>query len=163
MKFLSCNIRFFGADDGANSWPYRKEACIQIIQAQKPDIICFQEMWQEQFLELQAAFPNFASYGLPHEPLGQHPLNAIFYRQENFVQVAAGGYWLSKTPHVAGSKSWDSRGIRFANWLRLRDVSTDVEFRLINTHLDHVGWEARRKQAALIVEDTAAYPLGYPQ
>jgi endonuclease/exonuclease/phosphatase family metal-dependent hydrolase len=50
-----------------------------------------------------------------------------------------------------------------ANWVRLEDLTTGIEFRVVNTHLDHVSQAARQNQARLIVEDAAAYPAGYPQ
>jgi endonuclease/exonuclease/phosphatase family metal-dependent hydrolase len=77
--------------------------------------------------------------------------------------ISGGGYWLSESPHVSGSKSWDSECVRLANWVRLEDLSTGNEFRVVNTHLDHVSQVARQNQARLIVEDAAAYPPGYPQ
>ncbi|MEM7034382.1 MAG: endonuclease/exonuclease/phosphatase family protein [Chloroflexota bacterium] len=163
MKILSCNIRFYGADDGENSWAHRKGICAQIIEARQPDIVCFQEMWHPQFIDLQESLPGFASYGLMQDPAGHNPLNAIFYRQDAFKLITAGGYWLSKTPHIAGSKSWDSKGIRYANWVRLQDNETETEFRVINTHFDHMGWTARDEQAKLIVAESQAYPSDYRQ
>ncbi len=53
--------------------------------------------------------------------------------------------------------------MRLANWVRLADRATGAEFRVVNTHLDHVSQLARENQARLIVEDAAAYPDGYPQ
>jgi endonuclease/exonuclease/phosphatase family metal-dependent hydrolase len=163
MKVLCCNIRYFGAQDGENSWPYRREICLDVIQAQAPDIICFQEMWAEQFDEMRAAIPAFASFGVVDEPCGRRPMNSIFYHSALFRRISAGGYWLSETPHVTGSRSWSSNNIRLANWLRLEHIASHSEFRIINTHLDHVSQLAREKQANMIVEDAHAYPSDYPQ
>ena len=163
MKILSCNIRCPSLSDGENHWPFRKEICADVIRAQSPDIICFQEMWAEQLLYLRLAFPGFEWFGTVDEPHGRNPMNAIFYRSETFTRISTGCYWLSETPHIPGSKSWDSRCVRLANWLRLEDAASGMEFRVINTHLDHVGQMAREQQAALIVEDTRAYPGQYAQ
>ena len=163
MKILTCNIRYFGADDGEDSWPYRKDLCTQVIGAQSPDIICFQEMWAEQFADMTSALPGYRSYGMTDEPTGRHPVNAIFYAQDTCTHIAAGGYWLSETPHIPGSSSWDSSCVRLANWIRLEDCATGGEFRVINTHLDHVSQIAREHQAGRIVEDANAYPQDYPQ
>jgi endonuclease/exonuclease/phosphatase family metal-dependent hydrolase len=97
------------------------------------------------------------------EPVGAHPQNCILYRKDGFAQVSAGGYWLSEDPHVPGSKSWESACIRLANWVRLREEATVTEFRIVNTHLDHVSQLAREHQAKMIAEDAAAYPHDYPQ
>jgi endonuclease/exonuclease/phosphatase family metal-dependent hydrolase len=108
--------------------------------------------------------PKFQAYGMTDEPAGKHRLNSIFVRQDRrFSVVSSGGFWLSETPHVPGSKSWDSCCVRFANWLRLEDAESGTEFRILNTHLDHVGQAAREGQARLLAEDSLAYPPDYPQ
>ena len=163
MKILTCNIRCFDAQDGPNGWVHRKQLCVDVIRSQSPSIICFQEMWSLQFMDLAAAFPEFNYYGMVDEPIGQHPQNCIFYRMSGFRLISAGGYWLSESPHVTGSKSWDSDCVRLANWVRLQELSTEIEFRVVNTHLDHVSQAARQNQARLIVEDAAAYPPDYSQ
>ena len=163
MEILTCNVRCFGADDGDNGWVHRKDLCAKVIESKSPDIICFQEMWAEQFTDLASAFPAYGTYGMVDEPLSRHPMNCIFYREDIYTLISAGGYWLSETPHVAGSKSWESACVRLANWIRLKDNSRGTEFRVVNTHLDHVSQTARENQAKVIVEDTLAYPQEYPQ
>ncbi len=163
MKILTCNIRYFGAEDGANRWARRKEVCIGVIRSREPDIVCFQEMWEEQFADLAEAFPGHAAYGMTDEAVNRRPLNSIFYRTDLYRPIASGGYWLSDRPHVAGSKSWGSVCVRFANWIRLEEKSTGREFRVVNTHLDHVSQPARENQARLLCEDASAYPTDYPQ
>lgn len=163
MKILTCNIRCYGARDGDNAWDRRRDFCIEVMRRRQPDLICLQECWQEQHADLTAALPEFDAYGMIDEPLGRHPMNAVFFRRDRFGLVSQGGYWLSQTPHVAGSSAWDSACVRLANWLRLEETATGREFRVVNTHLDHVSQSAREQQARLIVEDAAAYPDAYPQ
>lgn len=163
MKVLSCNIRYFGAEDGQHSWEHRKQLCADVIRSESPDIICFQEMCQQQFAYLTAALPGNQSYAMADLPTGQHPKNCIFFRDAAHTLISAGGYWLSETPHVAGSKSWQSAHVRLANWVRLKDHATGTEFRVVNTHLDNKGQAAREHQARVIVEDARAYPEDYPQ
>lgn len=163
MKILTCNIRCFGANDGKDNWVNRRDLCGRVIASRSPDIICFQEMWSEQYADLASAFPDYASYGMVDEPLGRRPTNCIFYRSDAYTPITAGGYWLSEKPHVAGSRSWSSACVRLANWVRLQDRATGADFRVINTHLDHVSQAAREKQAQMIVEDAKAYPDDYPQ
>jgi len=161
MKILSCNLRGFGEADGQDAWIHRKELCIDVLKAENPDVISFQEL--EQFADIAAAFPEYENYAMADEPSGRRPMNAIFYRKARYSLFSAGGYWLSETPHVAGSKSWDSACVRLANWIRLEDRATGNEFRVVNTHLDHIGQIARERQAKLIVEDSSAYPEDYVQ
>ena len=163
MKILSCNIRYGGADDGENSWSYRKDVALDVIRDQAPDLIGFQEMWWLQRSTMEEALPAFDVYALADEPIDGQPMNAIFYRREAFGLRSAGGYWLSHTPHVPGSRAWESDCIRLANWVQLEDRETGVSFRFVNTHLDHISQLAREGQARWIVEDARAYPDAYPQ
>jgi endonuclease/exonuclease/phosphatase family metal-dependent hydrolase len=120
-------------------------------------------MCEDQFRDLSCACPDYQPYAVVDEPCGNHPMNCIFYRRAAYTCVSAGGYWLSQTPHVAGSRSWDSANIRLANWIRLQDRESKASFRVVNTHLDHEGQTARENQARVIVEDTHAYPPDYAQ
>ncbi len=163
MRILSCNIRCYGGEDGENNWEHRKGISIDVIRDQAPHIICFQELWIQQWRDIAPAFPEFAFFGMVDTVLGRHPMNGILYRKDTFSRVSAGGYWLSETPHITGSSSWDSACIRLANWIRLEERASGKEFRIINTHLDHVSQKARENQARLVNDDTAAYPDEYPQ
>lgn len=165
MKILTCNIRtsHANAKDKENAWPLRKDLCSAVIRKQDPDVVCFQEMSEDQFFDIEAGLPGFRFYGMADSMVGRRPVNTIFWRADAFDLVSAGGYWLSEKPHVPGSKSWGSACIRLANWVRLTERASGVEFRVVNTHLDHVSQDAQLKQAELIAEDAAAYPDAYPQ
>ena len=67
MRIMTCNIRYCGAADGDDSWVHRKDFSTQIINARTPDIICFQEMWREQFDHMQTAFPDFDAFAIVGE------------------------------------------------------------------------------------------------
>ena len=163
MRVLSCNIRYVTADDGANRWPYRKDLALDVIRGQAPDLIGFQEMWWPQRRFFEERLSEFDAYALADEPVDGQPMNTLFYRRDAFTLQSAGGYWLSHTPHVPGSRAWDSACTRLANWVQLRERETGVSFRFVNTHLDHVSQLAREGQARRIVEDARAYPDAYPQ
>lgn len=162
MKILTCNLRTSAAQDGNNSWKYRKEICRDIIQNHKPHILCFQEMHRDQFVYLQSEFSQFETFWENDRPENGHPVNAIFYLQEFFTFKATGSYWLSETPHVAGSKSWDSDCIRLACWVCL-ETKEKKAFRVINTHLDHISQLAREHQAEVINKEAATFHQSYPQ
>jgi len=163
MRIATCNIRCYPAQDGPNHWELRKEYALNLIRSLHADIVCFQELWRPQCDFAQKALPEYASFGLADEQQTDRPMNALFWRRDAFDLVSSGGYWLSETPHISGSKSWDSACVRLANWLRLKERDSGREFRVVNTHLDHVGQVARENQARLICEDAVAYPEDYPQ
>lgn len=163
IRVMTCNVRCYGAQDGQNHWDVRKEVCTQVMLSRDPDVICCQEVWEPQYADLRAMLPGYAAYGIADAPTGRHVVNALFWRRDRFGLLCGSGYWLSRTPHVPGSKSWDSDCIRLANWARLEQKETGRELRVINTHLDHVSQPAREGQARVINEDAAAYPPDYPQ
>lgn len=163
MRVLSCNVRYSGAPDGANAWPYRRALCADVIRSRAPDVICFQELSREQHEYLRDALPEYDAHAMVDRPDGQSPQNAVLWLRSRFAATSAGGYWLSETPHVSGSKSWDSNNIRQAVWVRLVLKGSGLEVRVVGTHLDHRGQLAREEQARLINEDAVAYPIDYRQ
>lgn len=163
IRVMTCNVRYWNASDGDNAWDSRKALLAKVIGRYAPDLIGFQEMWVPQREYLAAELPAYAWFGITDKPRGENPMNSIAWRSERFELVSPGGYWLSQTPHVPGSRSWDSTQPRLANWVRLIDTQTGNELRLVNTHLDNRGETARPEQARLINEDAAAYDPQYPQ
>ena len=46
-------------------------------------------------------------------------------------------FWLSETPDVAGSRSWETACTRICTWATFTDKKTGLDFTHFNTHLDH--------------------------
>jgi endonuclease/exonuclease/phosphatase family metal-dependent hydrolase len=155
VKILTANIRDARADDGANNWLQRRELCARIIENCAAEIICFQELRQQQRDFIAAALPSYASYGLPEGAAATDAPNAIFWRRANFTCIDSGGYWLSEQPQLAGSRSWGSQSVRLANFVVLQHPSGKT-LRIINTHLDNGSQIAREQQARLLVDKCAA-------
>ena len=87
---------------------------------------------------------------------------AVFYDTGRIDLLEWGTYWLSETPFQP-SLGWDAVCRRTATWTLLKDKLTGRNFYFVNTHLDHVGKEARRKGLLLLVNRIAAMnPDGYP-
>lgn len=171
-KVLSCNIRVALPEDEAKGvgWPQRKPICIEVIKKQKPHIICLQEVLKVQAEDLKKAFPKFQLLGFDGPEMDAHSegyhgiaKNPIMYDTSRYELMNAGGYWLSETPLVAGSKSWDTARARHANWVRLKDKTSGKEFRVVNLHLDHVSGKAKIEGAKLVVDESAQYQPHFPQ
>lgn len=165
LKILSCNVRkdLPVDEESGNGWDSRKDLCAEVIVAQGPDVICLQECFNAHFEDLRCRLPEFKSFGLTSPGAEFNPCNAIFFVRDRFELVSEGGFWLSETPHVAGSKSWDSAAVRFANWVHLSERSSGREFRVWNSHLDHISQVARVNQARLLVEAAQAFGDDLPQ
>ena len=169
---LTCNIRVALPEDDAtgNGWRARRELCLAVIRAQQPDLIGFQEVLREQMEDLERGFPDFGAFGFAGPEMDARregyqgiAKNPILYSKQRYEQVSAGGFWLSETPHLPGSLSWESARARHVNWLRLRERATGREFRILNTHLDHEGQRAREEQMKLILAEAAVYAPDFPQ
>ncbi len=169
---LTCNIRVALPEDEAagNGWKARRELCLEVIRAQKPDIVCLQEVLREQMEDLERGLSEFASFGFEGPEMdggkaGYQGIakNPIFYSRARYDFVSAGGFWLSETPHLPGSLSWESARARHVNWVRLRDRSSGRQFRVLSTHLDHQSQHAREEQIKLILAEAALYGPEFPQ
>jgi endonuclease/exonuclease/phosphatase family metal-dependent hydrolase len=169
---LSCNIRVALPEDEAagKGWTARRDLCLEVIRAQQPDLVCLQEVLRVQMDDLERAFPAFGSFGfegpeMDARKVGYHGIakNPILYSRARYELVSTGGFWLSETPHLPGSLSWDSARARHVNWVRLRDRASRRPFRVLSTHLDHVSQRAREEQIKLILAEAALYPPDFPQ
>src|SRR5690606_23215938 len=88
--------------------------------------------------------------------------NPIFFSKKRYELLSAGGFWLSETPLVAGSKSWNTARARHVNWVRLRDKKTGADFRVLNLHLDHKSQLAKEEQTKLVLKEAKQYEGDYP-
>ena len=171
-KILACNIRVALPEDEEKGvgWNARKEICANIIRKQNPDIVCFQEVIKIQADDLRNFFPDFVFFGfegpeMDKLPEGYHGIakNPIMFSRVRYEVVSGGCFWLSEEPLIGGSKSWGTARARNVNWVRLRDINTLKEFRVVNTHLDHISQEAREKQIDTILMESDQYLVEFPQ
>ncbi len=166
LVVMTCNVRTPHAKDlkTGDGWESRKDFCIETIKKQKPDIICFQECAKAQFDDLHAAWPDFTTYCVNGESATSTDPFEVIFVSPRFTPVTSAGYWISETPYIPGSHSWDnSKHPRVILWMRLVDKVTGVEFRVMNTHFDHKGQQAREQGAKMAVADAQAFPPDYPQ
>jgi endonuclease/exonuclease/phosphatase family metal-dependent hydrolase len=171
-RILSCNIRVALPEDDAtgNGWKDRKDACIKIIKNQKPDIIGMQEVLRVQAEDIEKAFPDYYVFGFegPEMDFNKDTYNGIaknlvIFSKKRYTMTSAGNYWLSETPEIGGSLSWNTARARHVNWVRLRDNQTGKDFRVLAVHLDHKTQEARDKQAQMIIKECNQYQPEFPQ
>jgi Metal-dependent hydrolase len=171
-RILSCNIRVALDEDEQKGvgWSARRDICLKIIRSKQPDIICLQEVLKVQADDFRNYFKGYSLLGFDGPEMDAHPTgyhgiakNPILFSNKRYELLAAGTYWLSETPLVAGSKSWDTARARHANWVRLRERASGKDFRVVNLHLDHVSAEAKIQQAKMVAEESSQYPPDFPQ
>jgi endonuclease/exonuclease/phosphatase family metal-dependent hydrolase len=163
VKVMSYNIRYGTADDGDHVWSNRREAAAAMVLDQHPLVFGVQEALDFQLAYLKENCPGYDFVGVGREDgvsEGEHM--AVFYDTERAQLENWGTYWLSETPEVP-SFGWDAACKRTATWTLIKDLTTGQHFYFVNTHLDHVGKEARRNGLILLVERIGAMnPEGYP-
>lgn len=152
LSVMSFNIRMGEGKDGTNSWQYRCPATIYMLRDKQPDIFGLQEAYDYQVLFIKENLREYNNVGVGREDgkhKGEHM--SIFYNKKKVSLLKWGTFWLSDTPGKP-SKGWDAACIRTATWALMKDKRSGRKFYYVNTHLDHVGKEARKNGLALIVE-----------
>lgn len=155
VNIMSFNIRYGAAEDGTNSWIYRAGSVIEMIKDQKPDVIGMQEVLADQ-KELLQDYLSYKCIGVGRDngkKAGEHM--CIFYNPKTVKILKWGTYWLSETPDKP-SMGWDAVCYRTATWALIKDKTSGKRFYMVNTHLDHVGKEARKNGLNLILDRIAS-------
>ena len=157
VRVMTFNIRFDNPGDGPDAWPHRKDLAASMIRFHRAGLIGVQEALKHQLDDLTARLPGYAWVGVGRadgREAGEY--SAILYRTDRFELMDDGTFWLSETPEVPGSKSWDAAIERIVTWAQFRDRETGKTFFHFNTHFDHVGQVARAESAKLILQRIAA-------
>lgn len=163
LTVMSYNIRLGSADDGTNSWQFRCPASMLMIEDRKPDVIGVQEALLPQLLFLDENCRSYDYVGAGREDgkkKGEYA--AIIYNKKTVSVVKWGTFWLSETPEEP-SKGWDAACIRSSTWAVMKSKASGKKFLFINTHFDHMGENARRESAALMISKISELnPDGLP-
>lgn len=163
IKVMSFNLRFGTANDGPDRWLVRGPRLISALQKRQPELLGVQEALSFQVRQLLDAFPQWKSIGVGRENgKKKGEFSAIFYDSRRFVALDSGTFWLSETPQVPGSKSWNSECVRICTWAQLRDKNTQRSFYIFNTHLDHKSQAARANGMELILRRIAKRGISDP-
>jgi endonuclease/exonuclease/phosphatase family metal-dependent hydrolase len=163
LRVMSFNIRYGTAPDGDNAWARRTDLVYDTIARFQPDLIGYQEVLDFQFDALAARFPELVSEGVGRDDgRRKGEFSSLAYRRDRFTRVAGGTFWLSTTPDVPGSKSWDAALPRICTWVRLRETASGRELVFANTHFDHRGQVARREAARVLSERLGPVASGIP-
>lgn len=163
VRYATFNIRYDNPSDSLNAWSYRKDSVCRFIKDAGLEIIGMQEVLFNQTEDLKASLPDFAMVGVGRDDgktLGEYA--PIFYRKDRFELLDSQTFWLSQYPDSVGFIGWDGACTRIATWAKLKEVSSGKVFMAVNTHFDHVGTQARREAALLIIDRIKEIAGKYP-
>ena len=153
MKIITFNIRNALADDGANSWKFRRDFVYEYLLNSDADIICLQEVVPAVKTELSAFLANVyecVGEGRLAETKEYDEINLIAYKKSSFKLLKKEHFWLSDTPDVAGSRYPTQE-----HWPRTcTHIALQSKYGIYNvfaTHLDNVDAVARKKGLNLII------------
>ena len=154
-RVMSFNVR--SRDDKEGSIKNRSKIVDAIIKQYAPDSVGVQEAtgkWMDIFAETlcdKYAYVNQArdtkGYKTEHNP--------VFYLKDKFNLIDSGTIWLSETPKVPFSKSYDTNCARIATWATLENKATGEKYTHLNTHLDHILESTRVAQVEVLLNKIA--------
>ncbi|MDR1787383.1 MAG: endonuclease/exonuclease/phosphatase family protein [Treponema sp.] len=159
LNVLCYNLRTPKDRDGPNHWQYRADAAAQLFSVEDIDIAGLQEASVGQVSDLRSRLPGYCLVGTGggNEDGLECP---VIYKKDRFRMRDSGVFWLSETPEVPASRSWDTRYPRTAAWVILEEQAGGGSVCFVNTHLDHRGPEAREKGAAVLLKEMARLRRG---
>lgn len=153
MKFVTFNIRYDCGEDGENSFSRRRGLILETIRREEPDLICFQEVLPHVAAWLKECLAGYYVVGCPRERDLTGEQVSVAFRAGGFNLMKMDTYWLSPTPCVPGSRyRVQSPCPRVCTAVTLQETASGKVVRVVNTHLDHEGAEARLLAVRQILE-----------
>ncbi|MEO1262242.1 MAG: endonuclease/exonuclease/phosphatase family protein [Bacteroidota bacterium] len=153
FRLMTYNIRYNTPNDGPNWWEKRKEKVFTLIEAHAPDVLGVQEAVHSQMLDLDSFLINYDYYGVGRadgKTGGEYA--AVFFNKNKLKLLDSGTFWLSEQPDEIASVGWDASMERICSWVKLEEIKSEKTFFVFNAHFDHIGKEARKNSAILIVD-----------
>ena len=153
LNVMTFNIRYNTNNDSLNAWPYRKDKAASQILFHEVHLLGVQEALHNQMVDLKERLKRYKYIGVGRDDgkeKGEY--SAIFYDTTRLQLLKGETFWLSETPAVPGSKSWDAAITRIVTWAKFMDKKTKKIFFAFNTHFDHIGQIARRESAKLLLQ-----------
>jgi len=153
MKLISSNIRFANLNDGCHDWPHRRALLTKLLLNYEADLIGTQEGFPPQLHDLENKLTGFKLIDSHRTYLDDRMYPCIFINPDKIQIQSSGDIWLSKTPYIAGSFSFESAYPRLATWIKAKNINEGYEFIFIVTHLDHVLSSTREEQIKVLITE----------
>jgi endonuclease/exonuclease/phosphatase family metal-dependent hydrolase len=163
LRVLSFNVRYPSPQDGPNLWDKRKDLLVDTIRRLKPHLIGTQELFKMQGDYIVSNLPEYTWFGTSRRGNSEDEHMGVFYRKSDLKLVEQGQFWLSESPDVPGSQSWNMSLPRMVTW-GLFELRNGRRFYFLNTHFAHrrEDEEARKKSAAVIAARLPGIRKGLP-
>ena len=157
LRVMTFNVRFPNSEDGENMWENRRDLLADTIRRHDPDVFGTQEMYQSQGDFIVERLPRYEWLGVGRDGDHEGEHMGVFYKTDKLYPLESGNFWLSETPTVPASESWNVSLPRMVTWVRFRQADGE-EFWFYNTHFPHRAEDgsARFEASKVIAADIAA-------
>lgn len=154
LTVASFNIRYQNSSDSlnGNGWQQRLPVICDLVRFNNFEVFGAQEVLHNQLLDMLAGLPGYDYVGVGRDDgktKGEYA--PIFYQKDQFKALKSGHFWLSEITDRP-NKGWDAALPRICTWAKFKDVETGFEFFFFNLHMDHIGVEARKNSAKLVLK-----------
>ncbi|PRP76861.1 hypothetical protein PROFUN_13208 [Planoprotostelium fungivorum] len=145
LRLMTYNLRYAFEHDGKARWEFRKDVMVNVFKKENPDVIATQE---EKGLDHQ-----YAWIGVGRDDGGEENHGSSSCITKTF------GFQRPKRVSIAddhdlnfsvGKIGWGASYVRMCTWAQFKDLATEQEFFLFNSHLDNRSTVARHESAMLI-------------
>lgn len=168
LRIMTFNIRREGKEkDLKNRWNNRKARVFELIASLHPDIIGLQEPTIVQIHDLAQAL-NMEWFGSGRGSswlgMGADEYNPIFFNSKRLELLESGTFPIN--PCSTTEYMWDREkyGLlpRICTWGKFKDLTTQHEFFVFNTHLDHLYMRAQVHGLETIIKSIDTKPANIP-
>ncbi len=153
LRIITSNIRYDDPKDGKHQWCFRKNIWLKSIKAFGPHILGTQEGLHPQILDFCPEIEPLQIVDQHRTWLFDRMYPNLFFHKQYFKLIRSGDIWLSKTPHVPASLSFNSLFPRLAIWAHLAHIESGDDLLVLNTHLDHLHGETRLEQINVLMQE----------
>jgi endonuclease/exonuclease/phosphatase family metal-dependent hydrolase len=151
IRVLTFNIRYASFDSPPQNWDGRKESVFNILRGN--DFIGMQEVVPVQMKEISAYLGS--DYGFFYRTRDADSTRGegcpVIYDNTRWKALRNGHFWLSDTPGIPGSNTWNAAFPRMVTYGVFRNIASGDSVVVVNTHFDHIAQDARERSVALIL------------
>jgi endonuclease/exonuclease/phosphatase family metal-dependent hydrolase len=150
----SYNIRYDNSGDKENGdgWDKRCPLIALQVRFNDFDILGTQEVLHNQLEDLLSKLPQYSYIGVGRddgETKGEYA--PIFYKNDRLKLLKSGNFWLAENTEYP-NKGWDAALPRICTWGEFKDLKKKKRIWFFNLHFDHIGVEARKQSAILVLK-----------
>ena len=160
LKLMEFNLRYDTTSHPLMATDVRGAHLMQVIDRYEPDSIGFCEATDDwmNYLREEMGKRGYAYVGVGRDNGQDGPElsgngnehNPVFYNTKRFELLEGDTFWLSTTPRVEGSQSWDAVCKRVCSYAVLKERDGDGIYIHMATHLDHISYEAQHNGVRVI-------------